>query len=39
MRELVSVTRRQGHAHYHLAEPHLKKMVQCLESCVQERKR
>lgn len=34
MRGLVEVNRGNGHATYHLAEPHLKQMITCLQQCV-----
>jgi len=39
MRELVSVSRHDGFARYRLAEPRLRKIVKCLEGCVEERTR
>lgn len=39
MRDLVAVSRHDGYARYRLAEPRLKKMVECLEGCVEERTR
>jgi DNA-binding transcriptional ArsR family regulator len=33
MRRLVDVARRDGFAHYRLAEPHLREMVSCMEGC------
>jgi len=37
--DLVSVSRRDGYAIYRLAEPHLRKIVDCLGSCIEERTR
>ena len=34
MRSLVSVTRTNGHAYYRLTQPHLRQMVQCMDSCL-----
>jgi len=33
LRELVTVTRVDGFAHYRLAEPKLQTLIQCMESC------
>jgi len=38
MRELVRVSRSNGHARYGLAEPRLRRVLQCLEGCVRERR-
>jgi ArsR family transcriptional regulator len=37
MRNLVNVTRQNGHAYYRLTQPHLKQMVQCMDSCLLDR--
>jgi len=37
MRKLVDVTRQNGHAYYRLVEPHLKQMIQCMDSCLVDR--
>ena len=33
MRRIVEVARRDGFSHYRLAEPQLRQMVRCMESC------
>jgi DNA-binding transcriptional ArsR family regulator len=38
MRELVRVSRANGHAHYSLAEARLRRVLLCLEGCVHERR-
>ncbi|MBW1807458.1 MAG: helix-turn-helix transcriptional regulator [Deltaproteobacteria bacterium] len=37
MRGLVAATRRNGFSNYKLTEPHLRKMVSCLEDCLANR--
>lgn len=37
MRNLVSVTRENGHAYYRLTEPHLRQMIGCMDSCLIDR--
>ena len=37
MRTLAGVTRENGHAYYRLTEPHLRQMIQCMDSCLIER--
>jgi ArsR family transcriptional regulator len=38
MRSLVGFTRRDGHAVYWIAEPHLHDMLRCVSGCVRERR-
>lgn len=33
MRRIVDVARRNGFAHYRLAEPNLREMIRCMERC------
>lgn len=35
--ELVAAVTRSGHAYYHIVEPHLLRMLNCVESCVSTR--
>jgi ArsR family transcriptional regulator len=37
MRDLVAASRKNGHSLYRLAEPHLKKIIRCMEGCLEER--
>jgi ArsR family transcriptional regulator len=37
MRNLTGVTRKNGHATYWIAEPHLRDLVACVSGCVQSR--
>ncbi len=38
MRELVGVTRSNGHAYYRLTEPHLQHMLDCMDACLAGRR-
>jgi ArsR family transcriptional regulator len=37
MRQLVASTRKNGHSLYRLTEPHLKKVIRCMEDCLDKR--
>ena len=37
MRELVQATRENGFSKYSLAEPHLRKIIACMEGCLEQR--
>ncbi len=36
---LVSASTRSGHAYYRIVEPHLYRMLNCVESCITDRMR
>ena len=38
MRQLVASTRKNGHSLYRLTEPLLKKVIRCMESCLEQRR-